>query len=103
MIFHRPTAVVFSLIACVAAFAKAENFCYLKKAPRDCLPRSLALFRFLRSIGAAAVHCIGVRQFPFGAHAWVEFQECVLHDNPAVAETYTVIARLPHEPLSRKA
>ena len=87
----------------VGAFARAENFCYLKKAPKDCLPRSLALFRFLHLVGLQAVHCIGVRQFPFGAHAWVEFQGHVLHDNPAVADIYTVIARLPHEPIQRDA
>jgi hypothetical protein len=81
------------------AFARAENFCHLKKAPQDCLPRSLALFQFLRSTGLPALHCIGVRQFPFGAHAWVELRGRVLRDTPAVADVYTVIARLPHEPI----
>ena len=28
------------------AFARAENFFFTRNAPRDCLPRSLALFRF---------------------------------------------------------
>src|SRR4051794_23400506 len=34
----------------LAAFAKAENFFMILNAPKDCVPRSLALFKFLRSV-----------------------------------------------------
>jgi hypothetical protein len=78
----------------VKAFARAENFFYLKKAPRDCLPRSLALFRFLRSVGFPAEHCIGVRQFPFLAHAWTQCWGHVVHDDPSNQERFTIIARI---------
>lgn len=56
----------------LSAFGRAENFFVARRAPDDCLARSLALYRFLRSAGVCAVHVIGVRRFPFAAHAWVE-------------------------------
>jgi hypothetical protein len=58
--------------ACVRAFVRAENVWPSKRAPDDCLLRSLALFRYLRGEGVAAEHVIGVWRFPFLAHAWVE-------------------------------
>jgi len=76
------------------AFARAENFFYLKRAPLDCLPRSLALFRFLRSAGLPAQHCIGVRPFPFSAHAWTECYGRVVHDDESNRRRFTVIARI---------
>jgi hypothetical protein len=62
------------------AFARAENFFVARRAPDDCLPRSLALFRFLRAMGLPAVHVIGVRRAPFYAHAWVECHDRVVLD-----------------------
>lgn len=79
----------------LAAFARAENFFHMRRAPEDCLPRSLALFRFLRNAGIPAEHCIGVRRFPFGAHSWVEHAGRVVHDHPAQPRIYTEIARVP--------
>ena len=76
----------------LAAFASAENFFHMKKAPEDCLPRSLSLFRFLRAVGLPAHHCIGVRRYPFGAHAWVEIDGGVVHDHPEQLKVYTRIA-----------
>jgi hypothetical protein len=76
------------------AFSRAENLFLLRSAPRDCLPRSLALFRFLRSVGVPAEHCIGVQRFPFEAHAWVECRGSVVHDSPGFTRSYAEIARL---------
>jgi hypothetical protein len=76
------------------AFYRAENFFLLRSAPRDCLPRSLALFRFLRSVGVPAEHCIGVQRFPFEAHAWVECGGSVVHDSASFTRSYAEIARL---------
>jgi len=79
-----------------AAFLRAENFIWLPGAPDDCLPRSLALFRFLRSLGLPVIHRIGGRRFPaFVMHAWVEYSGKVLLDNQRYAEDYTVIASVP--------
>ena len=61
-----------SLEAVLRIFARAENFYVSGRAPLDCLPRSLALTRFLRCTGWPAAHVLGVRLYPFEAHAWVE-------------------------------
>jgi len=79
----------------VAAFRRAEGFFYMRRAPQDCLPRSLALFRFLRSLGLPVEHRIGVKRFPFTAHAWVEFRDAVVHESEAVCRTFTPVATLP--------
>jgi len=77
------------------AFALAENFFHLWRAPDDCLPRSLALFRFLYSLGLPVEHHIGVRLFPFMAHAWVECQGQVLGDCQEFCARLTTVARIP--------
>jgi hypothetical protein len=82
------------LAKALAAFARAENCFSMKQAPRDCVPRSLALFRFLRLVGLPAEHCIGVRRSPFQAHAWVEFEGRVVHDLPSRQLKYTTLARI---------
>lgn len=76
------------------AFSRAENFFLIRSAPRDCLPRSLALYRFLLSVGVPAEHCIGVRRFPFEAHAWVECRGRVVHDSRGYTGGFTELARL---------
>lgn len=76
------------------AFSRAENFFMLRNAPRDCLPRSLALYRFLRSVGVPAEHCIGVQRFPFEAHAWVEAGGRVVHDSRDFVGGYAELARI---------
>jgi hypothetical protein len=86
----RPDA---TLARALAAFARAENFFVHPEAPADCLPRSLALFRFLRAIGLRAEHVIGVHRMPFCAHAWVEFAGDVVLDADRRA-TFKPLARL---------
>jgi hypothetical protein len=77
----------------LATFKSAENFWLFRRAPNDCLPRSLALFRFLRDLGFAADHCIGVHRYPFHAHAWVEYQGNVVLDVDR-RSTHTTLARI---------
>jgi hypothetical protein len=76
------------------AFAQAENFFIIHEAPRDCLPRSLALYRFMLSAGIPVDHCIGVMRFPFQSHAWVECQGRVLNDSAANTGFYAELARI---------
>ncbi len=78
----------------VRAFARAENLFVMRAAPRDCLPRSLALFGFARECGIPVEHRIGVGRFPFRAHAWVEHDGRVLADHAGNSETFTTIARI---------
>ncbi len=84
-----------SLALALRAFGRAENFFYLRKAPKDCLPRSLALFRFLRAMGFPVEHCIGVKRFPFSAHAWVENDGEVIYDHSGRPGGLTTLARMP--------
>ena len=58
-------------------------------------PRSLALFTFLRRTGLPVCHCIGVRPFPFSAHAWTECHGRVVHDDALNRNRFTIIARIP--------
>jgi hypothetical protein len=78
----------------IAAFTTAENFLLMKSAPKDCVPRSLALFRFLRLAGLSVEHCIGVRRFPFAAHGWVEYRGHVVQDDPSRQLTFKILARI---------
>jgi hypothetical protein len=80
------------------AFTRAENAFVLRSSlrdkPRDCLPRSLALYRFLLARGIAADHVIGVTMYPFTAHAWVECGGEAVCDSTEAVRAYTPIARL---------
>ena len=45
---------------------------YYHRRRLDCLPRALATYLLLRRRGVPATLHIGVKRYPFGAHAWVE-------------------------------
>jgi hypothetical protein len=85
-----------ALAASLRAFTWAENLYVAGRAPGDCLLRSLSLYRFLRSRGCAAEHVIGVRRFPFKAHAWVECDGAAMLDGRA--REFTPISRLGAAP-----
>jgi hypothetical protein len=76
------------------AFARAESVVLPGLGFTDCLPRSLALFSFLRRCGLAATHRIGVQRFPFFAHAWVEHGGVVLRDRADAVSKFTPIATI---------
>lgn len=46
-----------------------------------CLERSLVLYYSLRRAGVGATLRLGVRAFPFGAHAWVELDGSPVNDD----------------------
>jgi hypothetical protein len=77
-------------------FSRAENFFIARRAPGDCLVRSLSLYRFLRLVNIPAEHVIGVRRFAFSAHAWVEYQGSPLLDDRA--RTFTPLSRIGTPP-----
>lgn len=77
------------------AFLEVENFFFLKRAPNDCLVRSLALFRYLCWRGVPATHVIGIRRVPFAAHAWVEAAgEAVLEPSPQGFSTLATLTAI---------
>ena len=59
----------------------------------DCLPRSLTIYLLLRRRRMPASLHIGVKRYPFGAHAWVECSGEVLDDSAKTwrHEPYTPI------------
>ena len=63
----------------VEAVRTATRYYYRRRL--DCLPRALAIFVLLRRRGVPATLCIGVKRYPFGAHAWVECLGEVLDDS----------------------
>ncbi len=75
------------------AFVRAENVWSFKKAPDDCLPRSLALHRYLRRLGLPVTHHIGISKTPLEMHAWVEFRSRPLL-NDLIAAKHTPIASI---------
>jgi hypothetical protein len=75
-------------------FTLAENLFIGRRAPSDCLVRSLSLYRYLRSVNIPVQHVIGVRRFPFAAHAWVEYEGAPVLD--CFARNLTPIARIGH-------
>lgn len=79
----------------LAAFRRAECFYVSRRAPDDCLPRSLALHRFLRDAGLPATHCIGFDRGGTGAHAWVEFQGDVVLDRDRRAQMVRLVPVTP--------
>jgi hypothetical protein len=80
----------------VNSFVRAENLFWFRDAPEDCLPRSLALFGFLRAVGLPATHNIGGARFPgLLMHAWVESSEHALLDDPEFVRTLTVLSTIP--------
>lgn len=75
------------------AFQRAESLFLFRRAPDDCVPRSMALYRYLLGLGVPVEHCIGIQRYPFSAHAWVEYRSVAL-DSDQQHEQFTVLARL---------
>ncbi len=58
------------IVRTVNAVRTATRYYYRRR--RDCLPRALAACLLLWRGGVPATLHIGVKRYPFGAHAWVE-------------------------------
>ena len=57
----------------------ASRYYYRRRL--DCLPRAMTTYILLRGRGVPATLRIGVKRYPFGAHAWVECLGEVLDDS----------------------
>lgn len=65
----------------VDAVRTATRYYYRRR--RDCLPRALTACLLLWRGGVPATLHIGVKRYPFGAHAWVECDgQTVIGDTP---------------------
>ncbi len=58
----------------------------------ECLEQSLALWFLLRRRGVGAELAFGVRQFPFGAHAWVTYRGEPVNEDVDALRQYAVFA-----------
>ncbi len=63
----------------VGAVQTASRYYYRRRL--DCLRRSLTIFVLVRCRGVPATLRIGVKRFPFAAHAWVECLGEVVDDS----------------------
>lgn len=70
----------------------ASKFYY--RVRRDCLPAGMLAFYLMRRRGLPAELCIGVRKFPFKAHAWVELEGRIVFTTPADIAKYKVIMKM---------
>jgi hypothetical protein len=90
----EPTSPSAPLSRALRSFSRVAAFLTSSKGDADCLPRSLALFVFLRSRGFTPELVIGVKRFPFGAHAWVEHAGVpVLEERPEHLGRFSEILR----------
>ena len=78
----------------LATFARAERCMLSRRGFEDCLPRSLSLYVFLVQCGLRVRHVIGVRRYPFLAHAWVELDGVALLSRPGAVSDFSILATL---------
>lgn len=86
------------LEAVVGAVELVRRFDY--RLREDCLPRALTLQFLLSRRGIRSTFRMGVRQFPFAAHAWVEHRGRIVGDLAARVGRYTPLTTsvTPHSP-----
>ena len=59
-----------------------------------CLERSLVLYYELKRGGVPAAHRLGVRAYPFAAHAWVELDGSPVNETPDFLKDFKPILEL---------
>ncbi len=72
----------------VRAFSAADRICSIQDR---CLPRSIALVRALAAGGICGNLVLGVRTYPFMAHAWVQIAGSVVADDLDRVRDYSPI------------
>lgn len=60
---------------------------------KDCVPRALTIFLLLFVRGVPSTFFLGVRQFPFAAHSWVEWAGQPVQENELNLARFTPIWR----------
>jgi hypothetical protein len=58
-----------------------------------CLQRAAATTILLRRHGVSAEMIVGIKQFPFRSHAWVEVEGSIANDKPYLREIYQELQR----------
>lgn len=75
------------------AYAVVDRICKWYP-PAECLHRSVIGYVVLRRVGMDPTLIIGIRKFPFGAHAWLEYRSVVISDDQDVQLQFIPSIRL---------
>jgi len=61
-----------------------------------CLPRSIALYQYLKAAGYAVEHKFGVnkKDQTLAAHSWVEYQQLPLNELPNLKDKFKVMEKI---------
>jgi hypothetical protein len=73
----------------VASFQRLRPYWFA--AQDQCLFHALALRHFLRAYGIAVSWVIGVRTLPWGAHSWLQTNNCLIDATPEEVREYVPI------------
>jgi hypothetical protein len=73
----------------LSVFLNLRVFCYRRRG--RCLFDSLVLLEFLMRYGIRPTWVVGVRDIPFAAHSWVQYERAVLNGTPAYVRAYSSI------------
>ncbi|NKJ43473.1 lasso peptide biosynthesis B2 protein [Novosphingobium sp. SG720] len=88
-----PPAAMASIVpeAMQAVAVAFEQTARMVRSHDQCLPRSVAVARWLAALGMSADLVIGVRLRPFAAHSWVQAGTWLVNDRIDTVRTYTPI------------
>ena len=81
------------IVVDVSHAVRIADALYLRKK-KNCLPRAWTIFLLLSAWGVPAQFVIGVKQFPFNAHSWTEWNGHPILENPQRIERFTPIKRM---------
>lgn len=83
-----------------AGFAIVDRLCRWYSRS-ECLHRAVVGYVALRKAGLDVQLVIGVRKFPFAAHAWLECEGVVISDEQDVQQQFVPSMRLKGVPTTR--
>jgi hypothetical protein len=93
---RQSAAAVLEREEAIERFLTAERFFITGFGTNDCLPRSLALYTFLTGVcSIPAEHQIGIKRFPFTAHAWASVDGVPCVDAPHRLGGFSALSTLP--------
>ena len=78
----------------IASFRLAEGVLPSPEGDVDCLPRALGMFAFLRHAARSPEFVIGIKRFPFTAHAWVELDGAHVLENSRERERISTFRQI---------
>ena len=71
-----------------------DKVCFLFWGDAECLHRSLIGYKLLRRMGVEVELVVGVKKFPFGSHAWIEYDNEIINDLKEIRSSYHEVLRV---------